>query len=172
MHLAVHAYLVFLLVLQGAHADWTLPVLPAPTNYGLKPTRLEAYGHTHYWQLAEGAKAGTVVRLPAPLAPAAPRPMGGGKTLSTHVPLSICVPPQVLIHGCGRQANSFWPTDPAACPECNPLPEHVAQTKQALARGYSVLALSPNDVGSKCWSSSSRNGRVDDRPHVSNWLAG
>lgn len=75
-------------------------------------------------------------------------------------------PPQVLIHGCGPGARAFFPQDPLHCPECQGYPEYVAQTKQALARGYHVLALQAADAGSNCWSSSTRGGRVDDRPHV------
>lgn len=33
------------------------------------------------------------------------------------------------------------------------LPEEVALTKQALARGYAVLALTNKAIGSQCWSS-------------------
>jgi hypothetical protein len=46
------------------------------------------------------------------------------------------------------------------------MPEYLSQAKQALARGYSVLALQSADEGSGCWSSSTRDGRVDDRPRV------
>lgn len=46
-------------------------------------------------------------------------------------------------------------------------PEHVSQTKQALARGYSVLALDPNDARHLCWSSASRGTWVNDQTDVS-----
>lgn len=36
----------------------------APSNAGLKPTRLEAYGKTHYYQLATEPVVGTMVRCP------------------------------------------------------------------------------------------------------------
>lgn len=47
------------------------------------------------------------------------------------------------------------------------LPEHVSHTKQALALGYSVLAMDPTDSRHQCWSSSnSKRGFINDQPHV------
>ena len=46
-----------------------------------------------------------------------------------------------------------WPPRRAAG-----FPEHVSQTKQALALGYAVLALDPLDFRHLCWSSSDRGG--------------
>lgn len=68
-----------------------------------------------------------------------------------------------------------WPAGPLSfqiisvpgCPGAAGWPEYLAQTKQALARGYNVLALQSNSP-SGCWSSSnSQPGFVDDRVDVS-----
>lgn len=40
-----------------------------------------------------------------------------------------------VAHGCTHAAHDWWPPSPA-CPHCLGLPEEVAQTQQALARGY------------------------------------
>lgn len=40
-----------------------------------------------------------------------------------------------IAHGCSHAAHDWWPPS-AACPQCLGLPEEVAQTQQALARGY------------------------------------
>ncbi|KAL4428346.1 hypothetical protein ABPG75_002435 [Micractinium tetrahymenae] len=55
--------------------------------------------------------------------------------------------------GCSHAATDWWPASPA-CPSCLGLPEEVAQTQQALARGYAVLAMtSTNTTGCMDWSS-------------------
>ena len=43
----------------------------APSNAGLKPTRLDAYGRVHDYQLATEPVVGTMVRLLLPAAAAA-----------------------------------------------------------------------------------------------------
>ena len=44
----------------------------------------------------------------------------------------------------------------------------MSHTKQALALGYSVLAMDPTDGRHQCWSSSkSKRGYMNDQPHVS-----
>jgi hypothetical protein len=43
----------------------------------------------------------------------------------------------------------------------------VSHSKQALARGYAVLALEPNDDRVLCWSSSDRGRYVNDQSDVS-----
>lgn len=55
-------------------------------------------------------------------------------------------PPQ----GCAHDASDFWPRS-VACPECDGLPEEVAHAKQALARGYAVLAVDAADAGTRCF---------------------
>ena len=40
-----------------------------------------------------------------------------------------------IAHGCSHAAHDWWPASPA-CPYCLGLPEEMAQTQQALARGY------------------------------------
>lgn len=40
-----------------------------------------------------------------------------------------------IAHGCSHAAHDWWPASPA-CPHCLGLPEEMAQTQQALARGY------------------------------------
>lgn len=40
-----------------------------------------------------------------------------------------------IAHGCSHAARDWWPPS-HACPHCLGLPEEVAQTQQALARGY------------------------------------
>lgn len=55
-----------------------------------------------------------------------------------------------LAHGCAHSASDFWPTS-EACPECRGLPMEVAHTKQALARGYAVLAVNSADRDIKCF---------------------
>lgn len=42
----------------------------------------------------------------------------------------------------------------------------MSHSKQALARGYAVLALEPNDNRVLCWSSSDRGPYVNDQPDV------
>lgn len=43
----------------------------------------------------------------------------------------------------------------------------MSHTKQALAAGYSVLAMDPTDARHQCWSSSnSKKGYQNDQPHV------
>lgn len=71
---------------------------------------------------------------------------------------------------CKRKRNQagFNPALPSAppAPPCPGWPEYLGQTKQALARGYHVLALQSNSP-SGCWSSSnSKPGFVDDRIDV------
>ncbi|KAL4858389.1 hypothetical protein ACK3TF_001370 [Chlorella vulgaris] len=65
--------------------------------------------------------------------------------------------------GCARAARGFFPFDPSpgGCSECLGLPEELAQTKQALRRGYAVLALAPKDLKHLCWSSSSEPQQND-----------
>eukprot|EP00887_Chlorella_sp_A99_P004278 scaffold15.g4278.t1 len=57
-----------------------------------------------------------------------------------------------FFHGCG---GDFWPPS-SKCPAstCRGLPEEIAHTKQALARGYAVIAISSADrtPGSMCFS--------------------
>lgn len=125
---------------------------PAASNAGLKPQRLQAYGHTHYYQLAEKPVAGTVVggtlavavRSAAAyccsgsccmLASTCPRccaasnrlagqeylqsralPVAAALSHSHHRHPLPCT--QVLIHGCGPNARSFFPYDPVNCVEC------------------------------------------------------
>ncbi|KAL4448029.1 hypothetical protein ABPG75_005248 [Micractinium tetrahymenae] len=117
-------------MVEAAAAGYELPIVDAQTNRGLRPTRLEAYGQTHYYQLAED-------------------PVG---TL-------------VWFHGCARPAKGFFPYDPKYCSECIGLPEDVSHTKQALARGYALLALDPNSRD-LCWSSSAKGSYVNDQPDV------
>ena len=57
-----------------------------------------------------------------------------------------------FFHGCARMSASFFPYS-AACLECVGLPAELALTKQALARGYAVLALTAKNQRSQCWSS-------------------
>ncbi|PSC73469.1 cytokinin riboside 5 -monophosphate phosphoribohydrolase LOG3-like [Micractinium conductrix] len=60
-----------------------------------------------------------------------------------------------MLHRCGRNAEDFWPPS-AACPQCIGMPEGVSIAKQALARGYALLAINSADrrVGpaTRCWS--------------------
>ena len=46
----------------------------------------------------------------------------------------------IFFPGCARSARGFWPKSPSH-PECAGMPEDVSHTKQALAKGYGVLAL-------------------------------
>ncbi|PSC71787.1 DNA polymerase kappa [Micractinium conductrix] len=50
----------------------------------------------------------------------------------------------ILLHKCGRSAGDHWPRS-QACPDCAGLPQEVSKTKQALARGYVVVAISSAD---------------------------
>ena len=71
------------------------------------------------------------------------------------------VAPSFLPHN-----NSTGPLPTKPQPSAG-LPEHVSHTKQALALGYSVLAMDPTDARHQCWSSSnSRRGFINDQPHV------
>ncbi|KAL4444236.1 hypothetical protein ABPG75_011973 [Micractinium tetrahymenae] len=58
-----------------------------------------------------------------------------------------------MAHGCVHDAADFWPPS-EACPECSGLPEEVSHTKQALARGYAVLAVDSRnrDFDNRCYS--------------------
>ncbi|KAL4441477.1 hypothetical protein ABPG77_001981 [Micractinium sp. CCAP 211/92] len=58
-----------------------------------------------------------------------------------------------MAHGCVHDAADFWPPS-KACPECSGLPEEVSHTKQALARGYAVLAVDSRnrDFDNRCYS--------------------
>lgn len=95
-----------------------------------------------------------------------PARQGPKRTSQCLLPAHPLRSAQLLIHGCGPGANAFFPEDPEACPECTGWPEYLGQTKQALARGYHVLALQSNSP-SGCWSSSnSKPGFVDDRIDV------
>lgn len=53
--------------------------------------------------------------------------------------------------GCSRTPAGFWPA--GSCKQCLGFPEDVAQTKQALRKGYAVIVLSPKDEKVSCWSS-------------------
>lgn len=55
---------------------------------------------------------------------------------------------------------------PPALPCRAGLPEDVSHTKQALARGYTLLAMEPHDAKGLCWSSSVKGGYVNDQPDV------
>ncbi len=80
-----------------------------------------------------------------------------------------CAPrPSRRGHPSVPQLHASEPDPPSALPAlpCPGWPEYLAQTKQALARGYHVLALQSNSP-SGCWSSSSsKPGFVDDRIDV------
>ncbi|KAL4438660.1 hypothetical protein ABPG77_006264 [Micractinium sp. CCAP 211/92] len=71
-----------------------------------------------------------------------------------------------FFHGCARSARNFFPYDPLNCPECLGFPEHLSHTKQALARGYNVLALEPHDSKGLCWSSSDKGIYINDQPQA------
>lgn len=76
-------------------------------------------------------------------------------------PLGRPIPPSSPSHA--RCASVPFKPPPRAG-----LPEHVSHTKQALALGYSVLAMDPTDGRHQCWSSSnSKRGYMNDQPHVS-----
>lgn len=61
----------------------------------------------------------------------------------------------VMLHRCGRNAEDSWPPS-RVCPQCIGMPEAVSISKQALARGYALLAINSanREVGSgaRCWS--------------------
>lgn len=95
--------------------------------------------------------------------------------MGQHLAPAACVPrtpatslvatPQPKILG-----NQPPPAPPAALHSLLAgLPEYLSQTKQSLAQGYSVLVLQSADEGSGCLSSSTRDGRLDDRPRVRAW---
>lgn len=46
----------------------------------------------------------------------------------------------VMLHRCGRNAEDFWPPS-SVCPQCIGMPEAVSISRQALARGYALLAI-------------------------------
>ncbi|KAL4853672.1 hypothetical protein ACK3TF_005391 [Chlorella vulgaris] len=72
----------------------------------------------------------------------------------------------VAFHGCARYAKAFFPWNPEDCQECLGFPEHVSQTKQALALGYAMLALEPSDFRHLCWSSSTTGIYLNDQPNA------
>ena len=75
------------------------------------------------------------------------------------------------MHGCARSARAFWPYHANNCPECMGFPEHVSHVKQALARGFNVVVMSPTDSKHGCWSSVWDNeGYTNDQPRVAGTL--
>ena len=76
-----------------------------------------------------------------------------GRTHYYQLPKGAAIGTLVIFPGCARAATGFWPYAPGTCPECTGFPEDVSQTKQALARGYAVLVLTPQDTKTLCWSS-------------------
>lgn len=72
----------------------------------------------------------------------------------------------IFFHGCSRSARNFFPYDPENCPECLGFGEHLSHTKQALARGYNVLSLDPQDDKNFCWSSANRGPYTNDQPQA------
>lgn len=70
----------------------------------------------------------------------------------------------VFVGGCKHDSEAWFYRSPK-CPYCLGLPEEVAHTKQCLARGYAVLALSSKDRewSSRCFSSSG-DPNLSDHP--------
>lgn len=67
------APLFVLACVWGAAAQGDAEWKPAASNAGLDPQRLQAYNHTHYWQLAEEPVIGTMVSAPSAAAAAVSR---------------------------------------------------------------------------------------------------
>lgn len=71
----------------------------------------------------------------------------------------------LILHKCGRSGSDYWPRS-AACAECTGLPESLAHTQQALARGYAVAALNSldrrTDGGGRCFAWSDDAGAAAD----------
>lgn len=84
-----------------------------------------------------------------------PRP-GGQRTLTYVLALRLPAAAEHEHHALSLKR----PTLPAG------LPEHLSHTKQALAGGYAVLALDPQDSKHDCWSSTDRRGFRNDQPLV------
>ncbi|EFN56835.1 hypothetical protein CHLNCDRAFT_51615 [Chlorella variabilis] len=69
-----------------------------------------------------------------------------GRQVFYEIPAAPILGVLAMMHGCAHDASDFWPRDASACPECDGLPEEVAHTKQALARGYAAIAVDASDA--------------------------
>lgn len=89
----------------------------------------------------------------------------GGRCLYTSAPPAW--PARQLATACAAACRPVHLSGPR--PACNTdragLPEDVSHTKQALARGYTLLAMDPHSRD-LCWSSSTRGSYVNDQPDV------
>ena len=143
----------------------------------MAPTRLRAYNRTHYFQIpGEPQVPDAPDSKPARHCP---RVLLGPSLSRRALPPAPFPPPPaerpvgtvVFFHGCARLSTSFFPFHPTACPECIGLPEELALAKQALRRGYAVLALTAKNERSQCWSSGG-SWRRNDHSQVQRRAAG
>eukprot|EP00887_Chlorella_sp_A99_P002410 scaffold10.g2410.t1 len=78
--------------------------------------------------------------------------INGSHTFYWRSPENVGTQPEplgtlVLLHRCGGNGGDFWPRSDG-CPECRGLPEELAMTKQALARGYAFISVDSKDRSS------------------------
>lgn len=57
----------------------------------------------------------------------------------------------LVLHGCSHSATDMWPPSPS-CPTCIGLPIETTIVAHALARDWTVAAVSSKDRAHKCWS--------------------
>lgn len=96
-------------VVQAAASSYETPIVDAETNRGLRPTRLQAYGKTHYFQLAQDP-VGTLVRWFSECLP------GSCRQVPSAAPRQNCCPglphaqtaETLIVHmGCGLAACTW-----------------------------------------------------------------
>ncbi|PSC75811.1 hypothetical protein C2E20_1340 [Micractinium conductrix] len=75
--------------------------------------------------------------------------MAMGRAVFYEVPQPPVRGVVAFFHGCAHDASDLWPRE--RCAECDGLPEEVAHTKQALARGYAIIAIDAADATTRCF---------------------
>lgn len=183
-------------LVAAAVAGFQTSVIYAQANRGLRPQRLLGGGRTHYYQMPQGSPRGTVVSFPGcaraarghwPYDPVYCKECFGEACAGQAG--DVCVE---SLHGrsgglCALQLLRTALQEGSARPSTRSLtlphrgtllrhpapaglPEELSLTKQALKRGYALLALSPKDQKHLCWSSGtdiSANDQSQARPPAS-----
>ncbi|EFN58062.1 hypothetical protein CHLNCDRAFT_142323 [Chlorella variabilis] len=163
---AVAAQLLQAMVAASGGGDGVIASAPPPNLDGVDVGSLAS-------RLVAAAVAGfqtSVIYAQANRGLRPQRLLGGGRTHYYQMPQGSPRGTVVSFPGCARAARGHWPYDPVYCKECFGLPEELSLTKQALKRGYALLALSPKDQKHLCWSSGtdiSANDQSQARPPAS-----
>ncbi|KAL4444232.1 hypothetical protein ABPG75_011969 [Micractinium tetrahymenae] len=125
---------------DGAAADAAAGGSPAPSRAAAAATA--AAGRVQAFSVAVNA-AGQPLLTPTVATLS-------GRQVLYEIPVGPVRGTLAFFHGCAHNATASWPQQ-VACPACNGLPEEIAHTKQALARGYAVIAIDSADP-SGCWA--------------------